>query len=310
MPYARRRDRGGREGPSLLSSRYGAQEQEGDPTGVAFTNPFSHSLTTRPVVFIIRIVVTGEMNDSEHPQVQHPTYRRAPITEAIIDFQFSEPLDGDTCNKVKSKLEEEYPLVIDWSEIGITFDPSAKATDVQEKVRGFKLSSVDQTDIVIAANTRFAVSRLAPYQGWEPFRTRAVRNWKSFKSVAGYRKIKRVGIRYINRIDIPRPANELIELSDYLLLEVHVPQPPFPPIVQQTTQAIFRFDDCMVVVHMATVPSPLLNHASFALDIDFGREVNVPQADDGLWSYIEQIRDRKNVLFEACITERTRRMFD
>ena len=63
----------------------------------------------------------------------------------------------------------------------------------------------------------------------------------------------------------------------------------------------------MVVVHMATVPSPLLNHASFALDIDFGREVNVPQADDGLWSYIEQIRDRKNVLFEACITERTRR---
>ena len=122
----------------------------------------SHSLTTRPVVFIIRIVVTGEMNDSEHPQVQHPTYRRAPITEAIIDFQFSEPLDGDTCNKVKSKLEEEYPLVIDWSEIGITFDPSAKATDVQEKVRGFKLSSVDQTDIVIAANTRFAHLDLRP----------------------------------------------------------------------------------------------------------------------------------------------------
>jgi len=130
-----------------------------------------------------------------------------------------------------------------------------------------------------------------------------------WKAIAVYRKIARIGVRYINRIDIPWPGGP-IDLSKYLRLQIDVPQPPFPHISQQTAQVVFDFDDCQVIVNMGVVPSALVDHFSYALDFDFGRDRAVPQADADIWNYIESIRERKNMLFEASITDRTRTLFE
>lgn len=236
-------------------------------------------------------------------------YLKAPITEAIIDIQFAEAMSQEICDKVKAKLIDQYPVVDDWVEGSFFVDVRKNAAQFQETVRGFRLSSLDQAWIAIIANSRFSTSRLAPYLGWEVFRDRAVNNWDVFKSVAGYLRIKRIGVRYINRIDIPSEPDTPIHLSDYLNLYLQVPQPPFPPVNQQTAQAIFTFKNCTVVVNSATVPSPLLFHASIALDLDYGRDKDVPQNDDAMWAYIEKIRELKNLLFEACVTDHARELF-
>jgi uncharacterized protein (TIGR04255 family) len=118
-------------------------------------------------------------------------------------------------------------------------------------------------------------------------------------------------VRYINRIDIPLERGSTgIELSQYFNLKLDIPQPPFPPLSQQTTQAVFFFEDCHLTVNMGVVPPALLNHLSYALDIDFGREASVPQSDTDIWAFIDSIRERKNMLFEASITDRTRALFE
>jgi uncharacterized protein (TIGR04255 family) len=240
---------------------------------------------------------------------QHRYYPRAPITEAVIDFQFAEMVDARVCDRAKNRLKQIYPNTTDWIEYHVEVNPQTKASEFHERVRGFRLSDLDETCVVIVANTRFAVSRLAPYAGWDEFRERLVRDWKTFKSVAGYKKIARIGVRYINRIDIPL-AGKPIELSDYIRFYLEVPQPPFPPIDQQFSQAVFSVAGRKIVLNTGTVPSPLIGYGSVALDIDIACDTNVPQTDDEILSYLETVRDQKNMLFEACITDRARALFE
>jgi uncharacterized protein (TIGR04255 family) len=59
----------------------------------------------------------------------------------------------------------------------------------------------------------------------------------------------------------------------------------------------------MLILNQALVPPPHPNMASVLLDIDLFREVDVPANEDDLWTFFERLRQRKNEIFEACITE-------
>jgi uncharacterized protein (TIGR04255 family) len=48
---------------------------------------------------------------------------------------------------------------------------------------------------------------------------------------------------------------------------------------------------------------------SIVLDIDVFREYQSPANEDETWSTLDRIRDIKNEIFEACITDKTRELF-
>lgn len=45
------------------------------------------------------------------------------------------------------------------------------------------------------------------------------------------------------------------------------------------------------------------------LDLDLFRAVEVPQDEDSIWTYFERLHVRKNDIFEACITDKARELF-
>lgn len=63
------------------------------------------------------------------------------------------------------------------------------------------------------------------------------------------------------------------------------------------------------VLQFATLPSPLIDHLSFTIDIDVASIGAVESRDDKLWELIGTLRKPKNELFEACITTDTRKLF-
>jgi uncharacterized protein (TIGR04255 family) len=65
----------------------------------------------------------------------------------------------------------------------------------------------------------------------------------------------------------------------------------------------------LLVLNMARIPPPRDGVASIVLDLDLFRTVDLPQSEDELWRYIEILRTRKNEIFEACITDATRELF-
>jgi uncharacterized protein (TIGR04255 family) len=64
----------------------------------------------------------------------------------------------------------------------------------------------------------------------------------------------------------------------------------------------------------ATAAPPSAGISSILLDIDAYRQVDLTLSDEGasntLWSVLDDLRDAKNFVFEACITDATRGLID
>jgi uncharacterized protein (TIGR04255 family) len=173
------------------------------------------------------------------------------------------------------------------------------------------MSSADRADVLLVTSAHMTCSRLAPYVGWDTFRARAEDHWRTWKRVVGYRKIGRIGVRFINRIDIPATGGEEVKISDYLRV-----RPEAPAVKRMDSYALqmsgpLEEDNCRWMINSSVVaPPPLVGHVSVILDIDVSRAGDPPQRDDEIWALIDRIRVHKNHMFEASVTDKARELFD
>ena len=243
-----------------------------------------------------------------------PSYKRPPITEAVVEFRFQEPVDERVVDKVSARLAEQYPVHEPIRTVAIQVDVgNPQATRASSSFAGHKRISLDGTRIVIVATTHITTSVLAPYPGWEAFQAVARENWKICKTILKYRALSRIGVRYINRIDIPRPAeNSVIRIEDYLNIFPGYPETDLPNMGAFTLQLVTHLAAIAssLIINVASVPSPLVDHTSLLLDIDIGRQGDVPQNERDLWKFVDSIRLMKNRVFESAITNTLRELFN
>lgn len=239
-----------------------------------------------------------------------PHYARAPITEAVIDLR-TEVSPGVTAQDLKRLYageKDRYPTVQPLStqhfsvEVGMGF-----ATETRVEEKGWRYISADRKNICRIRIDGFTFSRLPPYEKWEALRDEARRLWQPYASFAAP-KVLRVGLRYINRLDLPLPMRDL---KDYLRIG--------PEVSSELPQAMSSFFmqcmlpqediEAMLVINEGLVPTEgQTDIASIMLDIDLFREANLPGGDAELWGVFELLRQRKNRVFESSITERVREM--
>lgn len=230
-------------------------------------------------------------------------YSRTPITEAIIDFQVELPdgvglSDLERCQDAAYPCKKALPVSVGPTELEV-------ATSATSRQVGFLFASADEKQVFQARSDGFTMHRLAPYEGWEPFRDEARRLWDLYRQTARPRKVARVAVRYINRLDLPVP---LVEMKDYLRT-----CPEVSPDLPQGLEEFFmqlnipqRDIKSTLLLRETVVPAPPSGVASVVLDIDLFRSDGIPPDDAGIWACLETLRARKNEIFEACITNRTR----
>jgi uncharacterized protein (TIGR04255 family) len=247
--------------------------------------------------------------------VAEQPYKRPPITEAIIEIRFATAIDADAIAKTGAAYRQLYPSEQIAKNVNVAVDVAGRENDppraqINEET-GHRRSSADLTELILIWPFTFVVSQLAPYPGWREFFARFVRDWTLWKKAVGYRKIGRVGVRYINRIDIPVVAGSpTMEEAEFLNVYPHLPE-ALGVTFGYGVQALLAIQDigCKLVLNSSVVPSPLLNHTSFMLDQDIAKEVDLPQRDEQLYELLEEIRVKKNSVFESCITDRARELF-
>lgn len=241
------------------------------------------------------------------------TYAKAPIIEAVLEFVFSNETAQSVIESAARRVETAYSQKDIEETAEFQFDRSRKAESVPAKWTwlGLKLSSPDRADILDFRKDRFVCIRLAPYSSWDVFRAKATDGWAAWRKSAGSLEIKRIGLRYINRIDIPNPDNALIQIEEYLTILPRAPAILTEAMTAYTVQASrpLGSDQCTVTLTSSSVASPLVGYASFALDIDVYRSENIPRREDALWDLVDLMRGHKNRIFEACITDKTRALF-
>jgi uncharacterized protein (TIGR04255 family) len=239
-------------------------------------------------------------------------YRRPPITEAVVELRLAKPIEIDQVDKIRDRLIDNYPVPPQvMQNISFTAGPGDQ-NRTQIDFAGYRLSSADATNVAIVGPQQITASRLAPYTGWEGFTGHARRNWAIWRKVAGWHEVARVGVRYINRIDVPNPDEKAVPIDDYLAF-----RPVFPEFEGWQGVETFAINGSTaianspfkLILNAGSTPSPLVRTVSFLLDIDISQEGNLPRNDDGLWALIDQIRLHKNRIFEASITDLSRELF-
>lgn len=239
-------------------------------------------------------------------------YPKPPITEAIIDLRVdvSPHLTLDELKKVHMGEEGGYPEITQVhdsvGEFKFGADPQASAFS---NPMGFIMRSADGKQIHQARLTGFSMSRLAPYEGWSEFRNEAYRLWSNYRAVVKPKKITRIAIRNINRIDIPLPISDFSEYLDtFPQVSSSIPQ-GLSAYVMQLAMPLEEIHG-QAIINEAIIEPVQEKIVSVVIDIDVFRTEQLPMDDEEVWSLLDnQLRHVKDNLFEGCITENARRLF-
>lgn len=245
----------------------------------------------------------------------HQPYPHAPITEAVIEIRFAEAIDDTRLQGLSARFEDTYPheqvlSTIESANFLLNVLPErANLNTIVNVIANRRRSTFDQQELLTLNGKAFVVAQLAPYPGWDALLGRFARDWKRWRRQVEYRKIQRIGVRFINRIDVP--AAEKIDLSHYVQLCMNLPE-DFGVSTGYTANVVVELEKlkAKLVVNTGVVfPPPVPRHYSIVLDFDIGREDNCPQSDEQVMDYLHSVRAEKNRVFEASITDKARELF-
>jgi uncharacterized protein (TIGR04255 family) len=242
----------------------------------------------------------------------YPTLAKAPIVEALLDIQVELPVAVDIARlaAVQEPLRQRYPTRderIHW--VG-DFDPrreNAGFASQSRTVDGYFFKSTDQRQVVQSRLDGFSFSRLEPYERWPLFVEEARATWTHYAAVVGPRRISRLGLRFINRIKLPRAS----DFSDYFTT-----LPQVAPSLPQNLAGLFMrlvlpYEAGVAVIFTQTVEDASITEEILPLivDVDANSQVDLPATDENLWTKFERLRELKNAVFFESVTEKALALF-
>ena len=240
-------------------------------------------------------------------------YSVAPIIEAAISFQVAHATapDAEAYEQFAVAEAGRYPIKhpVFHRNFIINLGPEqAKDVPTTTSQAGYRLLNESQKQVALVNELGLVFSRLNPYEGWHVFMPEAKRLWRVYREIAKPVRVVRVGLRFINRIDIPAPVENL---QEYLPLT-----PSTDTAIGLKLQGLFsqvrvyqpEFEGSVAITHALVEPPPVPGKRSFILDTDTFKDNDVPDSDEALWDLIEVFHSRKNDIFEASITDKVREL--
>ena len=242
-------------------------------------------------------------------------YPRAPIAEAIFDVRVAE-LDETKLPDIMSFSDDGYPQREQSTLSGAEIEsgPLGVSTRAIRRMNGVRLTSDDGLQIAQLRTDGFSFSRLAPYENWQVFYGEARRLWQAYVEVAQPENVHRMAVRYINQIVVPPGP---IDIDEYLRTRIEISDD-----MPTATSGFFLTLDIPIPMFGATVRiiETVLSsndedaNVRLVLDIDAYREVVAecaidPDAMTAFDTVFNDLRDAKNLVFEASITNKSRGLF-
>lgn len=238
---------------------------------------------------------------------------RAPLREALIDFQFEAPVSLDIVRSFAKVHKEHFGQDHDiWqASVGWNLSQSGVGTSADRAAVGKRLDSTNPPHVLQVKTAGFTFSRLHPYDTWQSMRDSAWELWKEFAAMAKP-TVARTALRYINELKLPLPVSDFAE---YLAAPPQVPA-ALPQSISgflQRTVIVNQTAGCFAVVTqgLEDIPAGLApQDVTVVLDIDVFRYEAFPPDDDRLNRCLEDLHDFKNKIFFEYLTDRALELFE
>lgn len=240
-------------------------------------------------------------------------YNNPPIIEALCEFKFSEDTSWDMTipGILFGKIQEGFPnkeqhLI---QEINVlTKDTPAKAQI--RKIEIARFFNDKKTTLIQVGPRTLSINQLKPYDTWSTFKSHIEYAFNELSQTIEVAGLQRIGLRYINRIEIPKEQNK-VDLETYFDF-----RPSCGPRLPQShgnfiVSCIFPYsgmrDLCKVELRDAMPENK--DSLAFLLSIDYflakPKSITVAQSIE----WIEEAHNIVENLFEGCILPPLREIF-
>lgn len=238
-------------------------------------------------------------------------YVSPPIVEAAAQISFSEAIDLREVTEFAESLSKDYPTKNERADIAAQVDVASGKVEADIKKVGFELRDAEGTKVVIAQTASVALSQLAPYPGWDEYSGWLMNGFSQLHKIVGPRKLSRIGLRFINRIDVPF-INGLAHIESYVNVypkSLNYGGDNFTRYLVAFSRDVEGTDNKFnIMVGSAESPVPL--HAGVQLDIDAYSELQIAFNLKQLRAKLDDLRNLKNTVFEQTITDESRNIFE
>lgn len=136
------------------------------------------------------------------------------------------------------------------------------------------------------------------------------RDFDVANSLTGYRKIDRLGVRYINRIDVPTAASNISYYEDFI--RIHLSLPPFLDPINSYAwrfEKAFPNEGFIAIIQSTSVLPVIPGTNPFVFDIDVTCPQDLPVKREDVLAMLNEMRKLKNSIFELSMTDKARMAF-
>lgn len=245
---------------------------------------------------------------------RHRQLANAPVREALIDLQFEAPVDIELIDRFVSSLPSAYGQKQDLWEALFGLSGDGQATTGRSSAVGRRLDSADGRFVVQGRVAGLTVSRLNPYGTWAELRGEASDLWSRFCQCAPDVTVARIAVRYINEIKLALPFGDF---SEFFVCPPRVP-PGLPEAISGFLTRVVVPDEgsqCVSVVTQALDGRPTEGDGppsiTVILDVEVSRgALRLPGPSHDIWTSLDVLRDQKNKMFFAHLTEKALEMYE
>ena len=238
-------------------------------------------------------------------------YANPPIVEALCEFRFipSQPWDMTIPGLLYGKIKSEFRVKKQLMDYGIKFQPKKESVKQQfELSRRMQFIRSDNSALVQVGPNLLTINHLKPYPSWDNFKPLIVKNLEKYKDIAKPKAFERIGLRYINKIEFDKGPKEL---SDYFNYYPFIPE-GLPQVLDDFNVRVeipYEDERDRLLLNLASSIPEKPNVISLLLDFDYimaiPERISLDQASD----WIEKAHTTVESAFEACITDKCRKLF-
>jgi len=240
-------------------------------------------------------------------------YRNPPIEEALVEFQMVPGQEWDLTipGKLHEKVKTAYPGKPRQQKL---LQAAVRAAPGQppdfalhEGIGRVQLIDAEAKRLLSLGPDVLSVNVLRPYDGREKFKPRIDEALRAYSEVAGADKVRRIGVRYVNKV--------VIHADDVALGQFFLCGPPIPEGLPKTMAAFVNraehvFDDGVkLILTFATVEAEK-GSSAFLLDLDVIWESAEGVEMEQALKKVDDLHEREGIAFESVITDDTRKVFD
>lgn len=223
-------------------------------------------------------------------------------------FEPSQPWDWTIPGLIYAEIRSEFPKKAEQrTEFLIGAGGGSLKSLASGNPSALRFLREDEKALLVVGPDVISINFLRPYPNWPEFRASIEKAKVLYERVAKPKAFKRIGLRYINRIDLPEKE---VRIEDYLTAVPSIPKQlpqTFGPFMQRVELPLPSLPGTLIL--QSGSHADAVEHPAFLLDLDCVTVApeKIPLAAALEW--IDQAHEQVETAFEACITDKTRSLF-